>query len=120
RCPGYPACRRLRGRSAAPDRASAAWSCRRAESADNRAARAWSRTGNSSGRDRMRAELARGRQQIAKLDRSVALDAGHRRFAERVAVGKIVDHGFAETAFIVEHVMRNADPLGDVAGVVDV
>ena len=73
-----------------------------------------------SGRERMRAELARGRQQIAKLDRPVALDAGHRRFAERVAVGKIVDHGFAETAFIVEHVMRDADPFGDVAGIVDV
>ena len=72
------------------------------------------------GRERLRAELAGGCQQIAKLDRSVALDAGHRRFAERVAVGKIVDHGFAEAAFIVEHVMRNADPLGDVAGVVDV
>ena len=72
------------------------------------------------GRERMRAKLARGRQQIAKLDRAVALDAGHRRFAERVAVGKIVDHGFAEAAFVVEHVMRNADPFGDVAGVVDV
>ena len=72
------------------------------------------------GRERLRAKFARGRQQIAKLDRAVALDAGHRRFAERVAVGKIVDHGFAEAAFVVEHVMRNADPLGDVAGVVDV
>ena len=73
-----------------------------------------------SGRQRAGAELARGRQQIAKLDRAVALDAGHRRLAERVAVGEIVDHGFAEAAFIVEHVMRNADPLGDIAGVVDV
>ena len=39
---------------------------------------------------------------------------------ERVAVGEIVDHGFAEAALIVEHVMRDADPLGDIAGVVDV
>ena len=73
-----------------------------------------------SGRERARAEFARGRQQIAKLDRAVALDAGYRRFAKRVAVGKIVDYGFAEAAFIVEHVMRNADPFGNVAGVVDV
>src|SRR6185503_1033959 len=72
------------------------------------------------GRERMCTKLARGREQIAKLDRAVALDAGHRRFAERVAVGKIVDHGFTEAAFVVEHVMRNADPFGDVAGVVDV
>ena len=73
-----------------------------------------------SGRERRGAEFARGRQQIAKLDRAVALDAGHRRLAERVAVGEIVDHRFAEAALVVEHVMRNADPLGDVAGVVDV
>src|SRR6185503_15898938 len=72
------------------------------------------------GRERMCAKLARGRQQVAKLDRAVALDAGHRGFTERVAVGKIVDHGFAEAAFIVEHVMWNADPFGDIAGVVDV
>jgi hypothetical protein len=66
------------------------------------------------------AQFARGRQQVAKLDRAVALDARHRRFAERVAVGKIVDYGFAEAAFIVEHVVRDADPLCDVAGIVDV
>jgi len=72
------------------------------------------------GRQRVGAELARGRQQVAKLDRAVAFDARHRRLAERVAVGKIVDHGFAEAAFIVEHVMRDADALGDVAGIVDV
>ena len=34
-----------------------------------------------SGRQRLRAKLARGRQQIAKLDRAVALDARHRRLA---------------------------------------
>jgi hypothetical protein len=73
-----------------------------------------------SGRKCRGAELARGRQQIAKLDRTVALDARHRRLARGVAVGEIVDHRFPETALIVEHVMRNADPLGDVAGVVDV
>ena len=72
------------------------------------------------GRQRRGAELARGRQQIAELDRAVALDARHRRLAERVAVGEIVDHRFAKAAFVVEHVMRNADPLGDVAGIVDV
>ena len=73
-----------------------------------------------SGRQRLRAEFARGRQQIAELDRAVALDARHRRLAERVAVGEIVDDGLAKAAFVVEHVMRDAEPLGDVAGVVDV
>jgi len=66
------------------------------------------------------AELARGREQIAELDRAVALDARHRRFAERVAVGEIVDHLFAKAALVIEHVMRDADPLGDVAGIVNV
>ena len=73
-----------------------------------------------SGRQRLGAKLARGRQQIAKLDRAVALDARHRRLAERIAFGEIVDHRLAEAALIVQHVMRNADPLGDIAGIVDV
>ena len=72
------------------------------------------------GGKRRGAEFARGRQQIAELDRAVALDAGHRRFARSVAVGEIVDHQFAEAALVIEHVMRDADPLGDIAGVVDV
>ena len=73
-----------------------------------------------SGRQRRGAEFARGRHEIAKLDRAVALDARHRRLARGVAVGKIVDHRFPEAAFVIEHVMRDADPLGDIAGVVDI
>ena len=72
------------------------------------------------GRERRGAELARGLEQIAELDRAVALDAGHRRLARGVAVGEIVDHRLAEAALVVQHVMRDADPLGDVARVVDV
>ena len=72
------------------------------------------------GRERLRAELARGRQQVAELDRAVALDAGHRRLARGVALGKAVDHQLLEALLIVEHVMRNADPLGDIARVMDV
>ena len=37
-----------------------------------------------------------------------------------VAFGEAVDHRFLEAALVVEHVMRNADALGDRAGVVDV
>ena len=72
------------------------------------------------GGQRRGAELARGLQQIAELDRAVALDARHRRLAGGIAVGEIVDHLLAESALVVQHVMRNADPLGDVAGIVDV
>src|ERR1700748_1981911 len=72
------------------------------------------------GRECPRAELARGRQQVAELDRAVALDAGHRRLARGVALGKAVDHRLPKTLLIVEHVMRNADPFGDIARVVNV
>ena len=72
------------------------------------------------GRQHLGAELARGRQQVAELDRLVAVDARHRRLARDVAVGEAVDHRFLEAAFVVEHVMRNADALGDRARVVDV
>ncbi len=72
------------------------------------------------GRQHLGAELARGRQQVAELDRLVAVDARHRRLARHVALGEAVDHRFLEAALVVEHVVRNADALGDRAGVVDV
>jgi hypothetical protein len=72
------------------------------------------------GGERLRAELARGLQEVAELDRAVALDARHRRLAERVRVGEIVDDGLAKAILVVEHVMGDAELGGDVAGVVDV
>ena len=72
------------------------------------------------GRQHLGAELARGLEQIAELDRLVALDARHRRLAGHVALGEAVDHRLLEAALVVEHVMRNADPLGDRARVMDV
>ncbi len=44
------------------------------------------------GRQHLRAEFTRRLQQIAELDRAVAVDARHRRLAGGVAVGKAVDH----------------------------
>jgi len=72
------------------------------------------------GRERRRAEFARSLEQIAKLDRTVALDARHRRLAGSIAVGEIVDHRFAKTILVIQHVMRDTDPLGDIARIVDV
>ena len=72
------------------------------------------------GRQNRGAELARGAEQVLELDRHVAVDAGHRRLARDIAFGESVDHRLLEAALVVEHVMRNADPVGDVAGVVDV
>ena len=72
------------------------------------------------GRQRGGAKLARGGQKVAELHQAVALDAGHRRLARGIAVREILDHGFAETAFIIQHIVRNAETLGNVAGVMDV
>ena len=72
------------------------------------------------GRQHLRAELARGAEQVGELDRPVALDARHRRLARRIALGEAVDHGFLEARLVVEHVMRDADARGDGARVMDV
>ena len=66
------------------------------------------------------AKFARRDQQVMKLDRHVAFDARHRRLAVDIAFGETVDYRFLEAALVIEHVMRNADALGDAAGVIDV
>ena len=65
------------------------------------------------GRQRAGAELARGFEQVAKLDALVAADARHRRLAAAIAVGEILDHRFAKARLVIEHVMRDAEALGD-------
>ena len=72
------------------------------------------------GRQRIGAEFPGGRQQIAELDRAVARDAGDRRLAGQIAFGEAVDHRLAEARLVVEHVMRDAERLGDPAGIVDI
>ncbi len=67
-----------------------------------------------------RAELPRCPQQLIELDRTVALDAGHRRLARGIAVGEAFDHRLAKPILIIEHVVRNADALGHETGIVDV
>ncbi len=72
------------------------------------------------GRQRRGAEVARRRQKVGELDRLVAHHARHRRLARNVARGELVDHGLAEALLVVEHVVRDAEGVGDAAGVVDV
>src|SRR5262249_383831 len=71
--------------------------------AKERAAAARQRTGGDivAGGEHLRAELARGLQEIAELDRLVALHAGYRRLARDVALGEAVDHCFLEAALVV-------------------
>src|SRR5579864_704262 len=72
------------------------------------------------GGQRAGAQVARHRQQIAELHRLVAADARHRRRAGEIGIGEIVDHVGAEALFVIEHVMRDAERLGDTRRVVDV
>ena len=72
------------------------------------------------GRQCLRAQIARGAEQVAELDGLIAADTGDRGFAAHIGVDEIVDHAFAELAFVVEHIVRNADLLGDIARVMDI
>ena len=60
------------------------------------------------------AKLAREGDQVGELHPLVAQAAWHRRPARRIFVGEAVDHAGPEAAFIVEHIMGDAEPVGDV------
>ena len=72
------------------------------------------------GGQRRGAEIARRSQQVAELDPLIAADAGDRRLAAGVAVDKVVNDGGAKPALVIEHIMRDAEALGNVCGIVDV
>ncbi len=72
------------------------------------------------GRQAIGAELARESDQVDELHALVAGRAGHRRAAVRIFVDEAVDHALAEAAFVIEHVMRDAEPVGDLLRVVNV
>ena len=72
------------------------------------------------GRQAVGAEVAGEGDEVGELHALVAQAARHRRAAARIFVGEAVDDAAAEAAFIVEHVMGDAQPVGDGAGVVNV
>ena len=72
------------------------------------------------GRQRVGAELARRRQQVAELDRLVAGDAGDRRLAGADSCRRSGRSPPRGSGLVVEHVMRDAERLGDAARIVDV
>src|SRR5262249_10646161 len=72
------------------------------------------------GGERMRAEIARGIEQVGELDALIAGDARDRRFARSVAFDEGLDHGGAEALLIVEHVVCDAATRGDGTGVVNI
>ena len=72
------------------------------------------------GRQGIGVKIDRRRQQVAELHRLVAHDAGDRRFPAEIRIRKTVHHAFAEPAFVVQDVVRNAQRLGDAPGVMDI
>jgi hypothetical protein len=58
--------------------------------------------------------------QIVELDRLVATDAGNRGLAAQIGVSEILHHRLAKPAFVIEHIVGDADRLGRHARVEDV
>ena len=63
------------------------------------------------GRQSISAKIAGRLQEVGKLDGLVAGNARDRRLAADIARSERIDHGFAETGLIVEHIMRNTKTL---------
>ena len=82
------------------------------------------RTGNAAhimpGGERRRPKVPRRFQEIAKLDALIAADAGDRGFTAAIGVGEIFDNLFAEPMLVIEHVVGDAEPLGNARRVVDI
>ena len=72
------------------------------------------------GRQTIRAKLARHAEQIGEFRPHIAPYAWHRRAPGEIFVGKLFDNVFAKGAFVVENVMRDAQPIRHGARVCDV
>ncbi len=66
------------------------------------------------------AQIAGSLEQIREFYGLVARYTGNRGFARDIARGKRVDDRLAEPFLIVEHIMRNAQGLGNTARIVDI
>ena len=73
-----------------------------------------------SGRQRLRAQLARRVHQVGELHALIAAHAGDRRLAARIGLGEVGHDAVLEALFIVENIMRDAEALGHAARIVDV
>ena len=72
------------------------------------------------GREQVGAEILRRLEQIDELHVLIAGDAGDRRLAGDIGARERLDHLFAEPRLVIEDVMGNPEPRGDVARVMDV
>jgi len=68
----------------------------------------------------VRAQFARHGKQVGKLWPHVAADAGDGRATRQVIVGKTLDDFLAELAFMIEHIVGYAQPVGHGARIADI
>ena len=61
------------------------------------------------GRQGFAAQILGHRHHVAEFHGLIAANAGHRRFAARIAIGKITHHIAAENLFTVQNIMRDAE-----------
>src|SRR5918993_2154849 len=72
------------------------------------------------GRQTIRSEVLCKGHQVHELHALIAERTGHGRPPARIFVGEMLDDAVAEPAFVIEDVMRDAEPVGDRARIVDV
>src|SRR6185369_8505269 len=72
------------------------------------------------GREAIRVQLMGEPEQVGEFRAHIAADAGDGGAAAQIFVGETVDHIGAEARFMVEHIMGNAEPVADGAGIADV
>ena len=72
------------------------------------------------GRQAIGAKFAGKGDEVDELHPLVAQRAGDRRAATGIFIGEAIDHPGAETAFVIEHIMGDAEPVANGLRVVDV
>ena len=65
-------------------------------------------------------KLLRHGEQIGKLRPHIAADAGDRSAPGQIIIGEALDHLGAEGIGVIEHIMRDPQPVGHGAGIADV
>src|SRR5262249_23177557 len=72
------------------------------------------------GGQRVGLQLARGGKQLLELDVLVAGHAGNRRLARNIAVCERLNHTRLKALLVVQHVVGDAELVGNAARIVDV
>ena len=68
----------------------------------------------------IRAKIAGGLQKVREFDRLVAANARDGRRPRQIGIGKVFHHLLAELGLVIEHIVRNADLVGHIPGIMDV